>query len=104
MIFLYDSLSLKRVKVDLKEKVVYRKSLNPLENLIDRLLQHPSRIPFSTIEKVFADYTVAFRGAQRYYLYIMTDDPYKLDIGIFDKLADAERVASFIGQQIRKAK
>ncbi len=39
--FLYGSLSLYRIKIDLKNKVLHRTSINPLENLIDRVLQPP---------------------------------------------------------------
>jgi len=96
--------SLRRIRVDSNERVVYRKSINPVENMVDRILQHPSRIPFSSIEKVYADYTVAFYGVQRYYLYIVTDDPYKLNIAAFNKLVDAERVAALLTEIIRKGK
>ncbi|HVU96990.1 MAG TPA: hypothetical protein VHE34_17290 [Puia sp.] len=100
--FIYDSLSLKRTNIDLKTKVIYRKSLNPLENLLGKLLKHPSKIPFSAIERIFADYTEAFGGAtQRYFLYIRTDDPYNLKIGTFNKLVDAERVASYLARRLK---
>ena len=100
--FIYDSFSLKRTKIDLKNKIIFRRSLNPLENLLGRLLKHPSTIPFATIEKVFADYTEIFGGApHRYYLYVRTDDPYNLNIGTFDKLTDAERVASYLARKVK---
>jgi hypothetical protein len=67
--FLYDALSLQRVKMDLKEKMVYRTSLNPLENLVNHLLRRPSQLSFRNIEKIYSDYNVAFGGAaQRYYV------------------------------------
>src|SRR5258708_5768551 len=47
LLFLYDSLSLKRVKIDLEGKVIYHSSLNPLENLINALLQRPSKSIFT---------------------------------------------------------
>jgi hypothetical protein len=57
--FLYDSLSLQRVKIDLQGKIVYGTSLNPLENLVNRLLHRPAKIPFHKIEKIYSDYNVA---------------------------------------------
>jgi len=70
--------------------------------LIDYILQHPSKIPFHNVEKIFSNFTVAFASAvQRYYLYIRTDDPYTLKIGTFEKEADAIKFANFLTAKIK---
>jgi hypothetical protein len=101
--FLYGSLSLYRVKIDLKNKVLHRTSINPLENLIDRVLQHPADIPFEHIEAVYSGKEMDFGGpaTTRHYLYVRTDDPYALKIGIFKSVADAELCAAFLWRKIR---
>lgn len=102
IIFIYDALSLQRVKIDLQKKILNRSSLNPIENLIAFLLQHPSKIPFKNIEKIFCDYTEAFGGAkQRYLIYARTDDPYNLKIGTFNKKEDAESFATYLNRKIK---
>jgi hypothetical protein len=101
-VFVYDSLSLQRVKIDFINKTVYRTSLNPLENLINRILGRPSKLPFSNIEKVYSDYREAFGGAsQRYYLYIKSGDPYSLKIGTFNTESDAKNIASLLNKLIK---
>ncbi|HEY4062387.1 MAG TPA: hypothetical protein VGM30_10825 [Puia sp.] len=101
-VFVYDSLSLQRVKIDFINKTVYRTSLNPLENLINRILGRPSKLPFSNIEKVYSDYREAFGGAsQRYYLYIRSGDPYSLKIGTFNTESDAKNIASILNKLIK---
>jgi hypothetical protein len=101
--FLYGSLSLYRIKIDLKNKVMHRTSINPLANLIDRILQHPADIPFANIEAVYSGKEMQFSAAAvtRHYLYIRTDDPYALKIGIFNTVADAELCAAFLWRKIR---
>jgi len=100
--FIYDSLSLKRTKIDLKNKIIYTKSLNPVDNILGRILKHPSQIPFSAIEKVFTDHPETFASApRRYYLYIRTDDPYNLNIGTFNKLVEAEHIAAYLNRKVK---
>jgi hypothetical protein len=100
--FIYDALSLQRVKIDLQEKIVYRTSLNPLENLVNRLLHRPAKLPFNKIEKIYSDYNVAVGAAtQRYYVYIRSDNHYKLNIGTFNKEADAAHFATYLDKKIR---
>ena len=85
--FLYDALSLNRVRVDLKNKVIFRTTLNPLGNLLDRILQHPSAIPLDKITKFEVDYPIrGFSGVSRWYLLVEYDGIYKLQIGIFKKV------------------
>ena len=101
--FLYDASSLQRVKIDLQEKIVYRTSLNPLENLVNRLLHRPAKLPFNKIEKIYSDYNVAVGAAtQRYYVYIRSDNHYKLNIGTFNKEPDAIHFAAYLDEKIRK--
>jgi hypothetical protein len=105
VIFLYDSLSLKRTKIDLGQRMIYRKSLNPIENLIDRVLQHPKVISFENVEKIYADYSEAAASAvQRYYVYLRTDDPYNLKIGTFRTQADSELFAEFLNAKLHQQK
>jgi len=101
LLFIYDSLSLQRVKIDLRNKIIFRTSLNPVENWVNHLRKHPSEIPFKNIEKIYADYTVTFGGAtQRYYVFIRTRDPYKLVIGTFNKESEAEDFAAYLRKKI----
>ena len=103
--FIYDSLSLQRVKFDFQKRVVYRMSLNPIENLINRLLQRPSIIPFKKIDKIYFDYNEAFGGAsQRYYLYIKSGQKDKLRIGTFNKEADANSFVIFLNRKINNVR
>ena len=91
LVFLYDALSLNRAKVDLKRKAIFRTTLNPIANLLDRILQHPSVIPFDKITKFGVEYPL--RGGPyvpRFYLYVEYDGIYKLTIGIFKKGDEAE--------------
>ena len=100
--FVYDALSLQRVKIDLQEKIVSRTSLNPLENLVNRLLHRPAKLPFNKIEKIYSDYKVAVGAAtQRYYVYIKSDNHDKLNIGTFNKEADATQFAAYLDRKIR---
>ena len=102
LVFIYDSLSLQRVTFDLQRQVVHRVSLNPIENLINRILSKPSEIPFKKINKIYSDYNEAFGGAsQRYNIYIKSDNKYKLRIGTFNKEADANNVAAFLSRKIK---
>ena len=97
LVFIYDSFSLQRIKIDLRSKIIFRTSLNPLENWVNYLRNHPSEIPFKNIEKIYADYTVTFGGAtQRYYVYVRTRDPYKLVLGTFNKESEAEDFAAYL--------
>ncbi len=98
--FAYDCLSLKRIKVDLKQRVVYRRSANPLENVIASLLQHPAKIPFANIEKIYADYVDPFKNSQQFYVYIRTDDPYNLKIASFNNEAAAVECADYLSNEI----
>jgi hypothetical protein len=98
--FIYDSLSLQRVRIDLKNKYVFRKSINPMENLINFLLKRPFHISFSNIDKIYSDYTPTFSGAQRYYLYLKSKDKYKLQIGTFKKETQASICAEFLSKVI----
>ena len=101
--FLYDSLSLQRVKIDLRDRVVYQASLNPVENLVNYLLKRPSKIPFKNIDKIYSDYTEVFGGAtQRYYAYIRTSDPHKLLIGTFKKESEARGFATYLNGKVRQ--
>ena len=104
LVCLWNALALMRVKIDLKERVVYRKSINPVANLLDRILQRPSRIPFGNIEGIFADYIfgMASAGGDQPYVYLRTDDPYKLRLCWIAKKADAERFAAFLHQKVRR--
>ena len=102
IVFIYDALSLQRVKVDLQKRTIYRASLNPIENLINLILKRPSEVSFKQIDKIYCDYNEAFGGAsQRYYLYIKTFDPYSLKICTFNKLADATSFAAFLNRKIK---
>ncbi|HMH20148.1 MAG TPA: hypothetical protein VK563_00160 [Puia sp.] len=47
--FMYLAFSLKRVKICLQEKIIYRTNFNPLENLLNFILQQPGKIAFSKI-------------------------------------------------------
>jgi len=72
-----------------------------MENLMNRLLQRPSKIPFMKIDKIYSDYNEAFGGAsQRYYLYIKSGQKDKLRIGTFNKEADANSFATFLNRKI----
>ena len=103
-VFLYDSLSLNRVKVDLRKKIIIRKTLNPVANLLDRMLQHPSVIPFDKITRFAVTYpSIGGPDVQRYYLFAEYDGLYKLNIGIFKTGDDAERVADFLRYKIKAA-
>jgi hypothetical protein len=105
IVFLYDCVSLKRVRIDLKARKLYRRSLNPIENLLDWILQHPSTIPYENIDIFFSDYTEVFASAvQRYYVYLKTNDPYKLKIGTFKTLADSEIVVRFLNNLISRSR
>lgn len=101
LIFIYDSLSLQRVKIDLKNECVFRRSLNPLENLINSLLKRPFTIPFSNIDKIYSDSTPAFGGQSlRYYMYLRSKDQHKLQIGTFNKEAQASACAVFLNKMV----
>lgn len=96
-IFGYDSISLKRVKVDLEKKVVFKRSLNPLENLIDRMLKRPSEIAFDSISAIYVDKPAwVAPSVNRYYLYLKTTDPYNLRIAIFANASEAEEFAQYL--------
>jgi len=101
VIFVYDALSLKRVKIDLREKILYYSSLNPVENLVNYLLKHPYKIPFANIEKIYHDYNESVAPvSKKYYVYIRTDDPYNLKIGTFNKESDAEAFSTYLKREI----
>jgi len=99
--FVYDCLSLKRIKIDLKQRVVYRRSANPLENIIASFLQHPSAIQFSNIEKIYAEYVDPMKDSRQFYVYIRTDDPYNLKIASFNNEAAAVECAAYLNNEIR---
>jgi len=105
LVFLYDSLSLNRVKVDLKRKVIFRTTLNPMANLLDRILQHPSVIPFDKITKFGVDYPLLTgRNVPRWYVFVEYDDLYKLKLGIFKNGKDAESIADFLRYKIKSVR
>jgi hypothetical protein len=101
LLFIYDSLSLQRVRIDLKNKCVFRRSINPMENLVNYLLKRPFTIPFSDIDKIYSDFTPAFGGqAQRYYMYLRSKDQHNLQIGTFNKEAQASTCAVFLNKMV----
>lgn len=102
--FFYDTITLKRIKIDLHNKIIYRTSINPLENLLNSLLGRPSTISFKSIKRIYSDYTQLFVPATtRYYIYIETSDGHKLQIGTFDKEMDANQFAVFLNNKIKLA-
>ena len=101
LVFIYDSLSLQRVRIDLKNKCVFRRSINPMENLVNYLLKRPFAIPFSNIDKIYSDYTPTFGGqSQRFYMYLRVKDQHKLQIGTFNKEAQASTCAAFLNKMV----
>ena len=102
--FFYDTIALKRIRIDLYNKIIYRTSINPLENLLNVLLRRPSVIPFKNIKRIYSDYTQLFVPATtRYFVYIEAADGYKLKIGTFDKEMDASQFAVFLNSKIKLA-
>lgn len=102
--FLYDTIALKRIRIDFGIKFIHRSSLNPLENLLNILLRRPTVIPFKSVKRIYSDYTQLFVPATtRYFVYIETEDGYKLQIGTFDKEMDASQFAIFLNTKIKFA-
>ena len=103
ILFLYDSLSLKRVKIDLERKIISHSSLNPLENLITFIFQRPSEIPFANIKKIYSDYNeVVAPATTRYFVFVQTVDQYKIKIGTFQKEALAIEFAEYLSRRINE--
>jgi hypothetical protein len=103
LLFLYDSLSLKRVKIDLEKKVIFHSSLNPVENLINILFRRPSEIPFTNVKKIYADYNeVVAPATTRYFVFVQTVDQFKIKIGTFQKEAYAIEFAEYLSRMIKK--
>jgi len=103
LLFLYDSLSLKRVKIDLERKVIFHSSLNPLENLINILFRRPSEIPFTNIKKIYADYNeVVAPATTRYFVFVQTVDQFKIKIGTFQKESYAIEFAEYLSRIIKE--
>ena len=101
LLFVYDALSLKRVRIDFERKVISISSLNPVENLVNYILKRPSEISFSNIKKIYSGYTLAVaRDTTRYYVYIRTDDLYNLKIGTFNKQIEANDFAAYLNRKI----
>jgi hypothetical protein len=105
LLFFWRAFSLRRIKIDLNEKLVYRSNLNPFALLIEKFLQHPLKIPFTSISGVYWD-SESFRANNWYpnfYIVLKTTDPYKLKIAKFRKKENAESFSNFI-QFIIKSK
>jgi hypothetical protein len=101
-IFGYGSISLERVRIDLNERVVFRRNLNPIENLIDRIFEHPAKIAFDSISTIYVDRPTWIEPAvNRYCLYLKTTDPYKLRIAVFAKSLEAEKFSRYLTHVIK---
>ena len=102
--FGYDSLSLQRVRIDFEKKLIHRKSINPIENLLNSRLGRPFEIPFSDVTKIFSDYDVTFAPAtQRYYVYLLTKKGQKLVLCTLNKESDANALAAFLNGKIKES-
>jgi hypothetical protein len=96
-IFCYDALSLTRTTIDFGKKTIYRRSINPLENLLSFVLKHPSIISFNDAKNISIRYTETYGPVRtKYYLCILTEDPYKLRIATFKRRIDGENFATFL--------
>jgi hypothetical protein len=100
--FAYDSLSLQRVRISFENKIIYRKSLNPIENILNSLVKRPFEIPFSDVNRIFSDYTITFAPAsQRYYVYLLTKKGKKMVLCTLDKEPDANTFAVFLNRKVK---
>jgi hypothetical protein len=102
IIAIYNAISLHRVRIDLKGRIIYFRSLNPIENLLNRILKRSTTISFSNVEKIYCDYPVLVgHGEKSYDLYLRSRGGYKLKIGIFKKEAEATSFTSFLKSKIK---
>jgi len=99
LLFLYNSISLKRVRIDLLNRVIYRTNINPFLILLEKILRHPGTLPFSKIKSVYYDNREAFvPTVTKYYVIIGTDDPFNLKIAAFTNETDAKEFADYLNQ------
>jgi|SRR6185312_793053 len=102
VVCLYNTLTVNRVRVDLRRKAVFRTTLNPIGNLLDRILQHPSVIPFDKITRFGVNSYLSTRiDVPRHHLYVEYDGLYKLTIGIFKRAEEANSFAEFLRTKIK---
>jgi len=101
LLFLHNCISLKRVKIDMRSKMVYRSNLNPLLVLLEKWLRHPVKLSFENIKGVHFDNREAFvPSVTKYHVIIRTDDPFELKIAAFTMEEDARAFSAYLQKVI----
>jgi hypothetical protein len=97
LLFLYNSVSLKRIKIDLRNRMIYRSNVNPFLILLEKCLRHPETLSFKKISSIYYDNHEAFvPSGTKYYVIIRTDDPYDLKIAAFTEEEDAKQFSQYL--------
>jgi hypothetical protein len=97
LLFLHNCISLKRVKIDLRSKMIYRSNLNPFLILLEKCLRHPVKLSFQNIEGVYFGNREAFvPNVTKYNVIIRTDDPFELKIAAFTMEEDAQEFSTYL--------
>jgi hypothetical protein len=97
LLFLYNSISLKRVRIDLRTRMIYRTYFYPLLILLENVLRHPASQTFHKINTIYNDNGEAFvPSVTKYYVIIRTDDPFNLKIVSFTDEEDARLFSQYL--------
>jgi hypothetical protein len=100
-LFLYNSVSLRRVKIDLRTRMIHRSNLNPFLILLEKLLRHPASLSFENVETVFYHNREAFvPSVAKYYVIFRTKDPFNLKIVSFTDEENAREFSEYLNHLI----
>lgn len=102
LFFTFACLSLDKIVIDTNKKTITRKNYNPIMNFIRRIiLQLPSVIDFKDVSQIDSDQTYFQKDGNSYYVYIITNTPYKLRIGTFSNKSCSEVFIEFLQKNVK---
>lgn len=89
--------SLQRVRISSKNRMIFRSNFSVIERVRGKILQHPDKIHFDDIEKLYVDDNGSSNPSQiKYHVFIRTNAPYNLPIATYSDEKEAEKLLSIV--------